>query len=210
MNLHSDTPTAPFWVDAEYDREYASDGVSRYGTYVRDRLDGSFAECWDGAFGEASTRLAEFAAAAWRTATGPVMAPGYVRHHSRVLSTCVERSQWDGTLVAAVPLVAPWPTALAQSFDWRRGQYWRDWPTELRGEGYDYVDPTEKDVTEHPFMQASLALTFAVPVGLLPAAPSGPADGVEYAARQAIAGLVTELNRLVGPLPDVLEGGRSR
>ncbi|MCP9954691.1 hypothetical protein [Actinomadura madurae] len=108
MNLHSDTSAAPFRIDAEYDREYASDGVSRYGAYVRDRLNSSFAECWDGTWGEPSSRLAAFAAAAWRTATGPVMAPGYVRYHSRVLGARVERSQWDGSLIAAVSLVAPW------------------------------------------------------------------------------------------------------
>ncbi len=210
MNLHSDTSAAPFRVDENYDRAYASDGVSRYGAYVRDRLDGSFAECWDGTWSEPSSRLVEFASAAWRTATGPVMAPGYVRFHSRVLGARVQRSQWDGSLIAMVSLVAPWPAALAGSSDWRRGRRWRDWPTELRGDGYEFVDPTEQDVTKHPFMQASLALTFPVPVGRLPAAPEGPGDGVEDRARQAVECLVVELNRAVGPVLDVLEGGRSR
>jgi hypothetical protein len=31
----SGTPAA-FWADRAYDREYASDGVSRYGAYLRD------------------------------------------------------------------------------------------------------------------------------------------------------------------------------
>ncbi|MCQ0004515.1 hypothetical protein [Actinomadura madurae] len=210
MNLHSDTSAAPFRIDAEYDREYASDGVSRYGAYVRDRLNSSFAECWDGTWGEPSSRLAAFAAAAWRTATGPVMAPGYVRYHSRVLGARVERSQWDGSLIAAVSLVAPWPAALARSSDWRRGRCWRDWPSELCGDGYDFVDPTERDVTEFPFMQAILALTFPVPVDRLPAAPDGPGDGVEERARRVVEGLVAELNQAAGPVLDVLEGGRSR
>ncbi|TDC55591.1 hypothetical protein E1281_11700 [Actinomadura sp. KC345] len=210
MNLHSDTSAAPFWVDEDYDRAQASDGVSRYGSYVRDRLNGSFAECWDGTFAEPSSRLVEFASAAWRTATGPVMAPGYIRLHSRVLSAQLQRSHWDGSLIAAVSLVAPWPASLADSVEWRQGRCWRDWPTELRGDGYVFVDPTERDVTRHPFMQASLALTFSVPVGGLPAAPQGPGDGVEERARRAVEGLVVELNRVVGPVLDVLEEGRAR
>ncbi|GAA3925885.1 hypothetical protein GCM10023085_03920 [Actinomadura viridis] len=209
MNLHSDTSAGPFWVDEEYDREYASDGVSRYGAYVRDRLASSFAECWE-TWGEPSSRRVEFASAAWRTATGPVMAPGYVRSSSRVLGARVERNQWDGSLIAAVSLVAPWPAALARSFDWQGGRRWRDWPTELRGDGYEFVEPTEQDVAGAPFMQASLALTFAVPVDRLPEAPEGPDDGVEDCARQAVEGLVVELNRAVGPVVDVLAGGRSR
>lgn len=210
MNLHSDTSAAPFWVDEDYDRAHASDGVSRYGSYVRDRLNGLFAECWDGTFAEPSSRLVEFASAAWRTATGPVMAPGYVRFHSRVLDAQVGRSQWDGSLIAAVSLVAPWPAALTGSSEWRLGRCWRDWPTERRGDGYVFVDPTERDVTRHPFMQASLALAFPVPVDRLPAAPEAAGDGVEDRARQAVECLVVELNHVVGPVLGVLEGGRAQ
>lgn len=210
MSSHSDTSAAPFRVDGEYDREYAGDGVSRYGAYVRARLDGSFAECWDGTWEESSSRRVAFAAAAWRTAVGPVMSPGYVGYHSRVLGTRVERSGWDGSLLALVSLVAPWPAALARSLDWQCGRRWRDWPTELRGDDYDFVDPTERDVAGSPFLQANLALTFAVPVEQLPAAPEGPDDGVEDRARQAIEGLVVELNWAVGPVLDVLTGGCSR
>ena len=38
-----------FWTDDGYDREHASDGVSRYGHYVRSAArSGLMAECWDG------------------------------------------------------------------------------------------------------------------------------------------------------------------
>ncbi|WP_433239893.1 hypothetical protein [Actinomadura nitritigenes] len=201
---------SPFWIDEVYDRDYASNGASRFGAYVRDRLSTTFAECWDGTRDEPSTRLAEFASAAWRTATGPVMAPGYVRYNSRVRSASVERSQWDGSLLAVVSLVAPWPTALARSFDWQRGRHWRDWPTELRGEGYDFVAPTERDVAEYPFLQASITLTFSLPVAGLPAAPEGPKDDVEQLAREAVASLVAGLNATVEPVLDLLEGRRPR
>ncbi|MCP9954690.1 hypothetical protein [Actinomadura madurae] len=65
-------------------------------------------------------------------------------------------------------------------------------------------------MTEFPFMQAILALTFPVPVDRLPAAPDGPGDGVEERARRVVEGLVAELNQAAGPVLDVLEGGRSR
>ena len=41
--------TGTFWIDHDYDRDRASDGVSRYGAYVRDRGH-LFAEIWDGTF----------------------------------------------------------------------------------------------------------------------------------------------------------------
>ncbi|TMQ96812.1 hypothetical protein ETD83_20875 [Actinomadura soli] len=210
MNSHSDISTAPFWVDEDYDRQYASDGVSRYGAYVRDRLDGSFAECWDGMWDEPSTRLAEFAAAAWRTATGPVMTPGYVRLHSRVLGAQVERSNWDGSLLAVVSLVAPWPAELTGASGQRFNRCWRDWPTELRGDGYDFVHPTEKDVAESAFLQASLTLTYPVSVAVLPAAPFGPGDDVERRAREAVHALAAALNDTVRPIMDALAGRRPR
>lgn len=127
-----------------------------------------------------------------------------------MLGARVERSGWDGSLIAVVSLVAPWPAALARSREWQGGRRWRDWPTELRGDGYDFVDPIERDVSEYPFLQASLALTFRVPVDRLPAAPEAPENGVEERARLAVEGLVAELNYAVGPVLDVLEGGRSR
>ncbi|WP_242884082.1 hypothetical protein [Actinomadura litoris] len=202
--------STPFWVDEVYDREYASDGVSRFGAYVRDRLNSTFAECW-GDFGDSpGIRLAEFASASWRTASGPVMAPGYVRSHTRVLGAQVQRSGWDGSLVGSVGLVAPWPERLLRSDRWQGGLSWRDWPTELCGKGYDFVHPTEEDVTRRPLLQTSLALSFPVPMHRLPAVPYGPRDGVEHAARAMVSALVVELNALVQPVLEELDGGRLR
>lgn len=58
-------------VDNTADREGASDGHSRYGAYIAHHA-GHFHE------DHQPLRPIEFAAAAWRTATSPVMAPGYV------------------------------------------------------------------------------------------------------------------------------------
>ena len=79
------------WIDAAYDRKRASDGLSRYGAYVKQNLSG-FAECWDGTF-EAGLPV-HFAVQAWRVATGPIMAPGFVRYHRRVLSVRLDYSYW--------------------------------------------------------------------------------------------------------------------
>jgi hypothetical protein len=79
--------TAAFWINEEYDRDQASDGVSRFGAYVRKAT--ALAECWDGTWDGPGTRQVQFAAAAWATATAPVMAPGYVRYRPRVLTGTV-------------------------------------------------------------------------------------------------------------------------
>ena len=42
---------AAFRIDEDYDQAYASDGVSRYGAYLRDRVS-DFAKCWNGAWGD--------------------------------------------------------------------------------------------------------------------------------------------------------------
>ena len=85
----SPTVTA-FWVDRDYDRAHASDDTSRYGAYLRDAT----FEPWTD-----HDQAVEWAAFAWRRATGSVMSPGYVRYHPQVLAAQLERSSWDGTLV---------------------------------------------------------------------------------------------------------------
>ena len=94
---------AAFWVDRDHDREHASDGISRYGAYLRDAA----FEPWTD-----HDQAVEWAVFAWRRATGPVMSPGYVRYHPRVLAARLERSGWDGSLVAGVDLVSAWPEQL--------------------------------------------------------------------------------------------------
>src|SRR5262249_49859482 len=95
-----------FWVDRDYDREYASDGISRYGAYLGDAT----FEPWTD-----HDQQVEWAAFTWRRATGPVMSPGYVRYHPRVLAARLERSGWDGGLVADVTLVAAWTEQLSRA-----------------------------------------------------------------------------------------------
>jgi len=188
-------PTA-FWVDRDYDREHASDGVSRYGAYLRDAA----FEPWTD-----HDQAVEWAAFAWRRATGPVMSPGYVRYHPRVLAARLERSGWDGSLVADVDLVSAWPEQLKAALSKRmrlgdRDAYWQDWPIECRGgETVSYYQPSEADVATRPYALATLSLQFTVPSAALPEPPATPAALVS-AGQQAVAVMVAELNRIVGPV----------
>src|SRR5215510_1858703 len=131
-----------FWIDRDYDREHAGDGVSRYGAYLR----GAIFEPWTD-----HDQAVERAVFAWQRATGPVMSPSYVRYHPRVLAARLERSGWDGSLVAGVTLISPWPeqfnTAPTRSV--RLGDkdaYWQAWPAESRGGTTCHYEPSESDV----------------------------------------------------------------
>jgi hypothetical protein len=187
-------PTA-FWVDRDYDREFASDGISRYGAYLRDAV----FEPWTD-----EDRAVEWAVFAWHRATGPVMSPGYVRCHPSVLAARLERSGWDGSLVAAVGLISTWPeqlkTALARGVRLSdRDAYWQDWPTEYHGETVTYYEPSEADVAARPYALTTLSLQFTVPSAALPEPPTTPA-AVLGAGQKAVAVVVAELNRIVGPV----------
>jgi hypothetical protein len=190
------TTTTAFWVDRGYDREHASDGVSRYGAYLRDAV----FEPWTD-----DDQATEWAVFAWQRATGPVMSPGYVRYHPQVLGARLERSGWDGSLVAGVTLVSAWPeqltAALARAV--RLGDkeaYWRDWPAErLVGDSVSYHEPSEADVAARPYLLTTLSLQFTVPPAALPQPPATPA-AVLGAGQQAVAAVVAQLNPIVGPV----------
>src|SRR6266536_6688337 len=99
------------WVDLAWDRTNASDGVSRYGAYLR-----GHAEEFQPWYGEETpdgiTREpGEFAAAAFQVATGPIMSPGYVRWHPRVLDHTVGYGEdpEPGRLVLKVTLATALP-----------------------------------------------------------------------------------------------------
>jgi hypothetical protein len=180
---------AAFWIDHEYDRERADDGISRYGAHVRSNLDE-----FSGSWGDIAP--VAFACAAWRLATPPVLSPGYVRWHRRVLDASCVRNSWDGTLTAQVNLVSPWPAALTWSRDWWQDRGWQDWP-EVFGQ---FVEPAERDLAKIPYLRASLLVEGPVPLDDLPGAPEGPGDDIEGTARRAVIVLVKELNELVSPL----------
>jgi hypothetical protein len=198
--MMSGTPN-PFTIDRDYDRAQASDGVSRYGHYIRDAVAADHSHVWD--YENETDRRHAFAALAWRTATGPVMAPGYVRYHHLILGARVYRSSWNGALLASVQLATPPPAALA------RLRQWADWPTELRGENYVPVEPYEQQIGERLDYRTGYALTIVnLEFGLhdvaLPDAP--PASDLPSVVRTAdgtVAALASALNVIVAPVLDV-------
>jgi hypothetical protein len=186
---------AAFWVDQDYDREHTSDGISRYGAYLR----GATFEPWTD-----HDQAVEWAAFAWRRATGPVMSPGYVRYHPQVLAAQLERSSWDGSLAAAVTLISSWPeelkTPLARGLKLGdREASWQDWPIQCLGDTVSYHEPSEADVAARPYLLATVSLQFMVPSAALPQPPATSA-ALLSAGQQAVAVVVAKLNRIVGPV----------
>jgi hypothetical protein len=201
--MTSADPHGPFWIDTEYDGEHASDGVSRYGAYLRD----SAFEPWT------DDQAVELAVFAWRRATRPVMAPGYVRYHPRILTAQLERSDWDGSLLAMVDLVTPQPAQLRYlRFDDDRGT-WRDWPSETTFTGdRAWYEPGTDDLSRSPHLLVSASLRFTVPSGQLPqppvpasVLPGLAARELVEAARRSVAVLVRELNAIISPIIERIE-----
>jgi len=202
-----------FWIEHEHDRTSASDGVSRYGVYVRQRIIGGFEECWDGTY---DTRLAErFAALAWQTATGPVMAPPYADWRSPVLSARMSIDAENGKpgLIATVDVAAPWPGGLREARGYVDGHSWYSWKRE-RVVGREYLRAPYEDEVARGDHYALTTVRLVFPVSRIPL-PDAPRAGhrsgeVEERARNAVAAIKDELNRVVGPVVETLEvpGGR--
>ncbi|GAA5081246.1 hypothetical protein HNP84_009366 [Thermocatellispora tengchongensis] len=183
-----------FWVDHEYDRERAADGVSRFGDQVRS----STAE-FAGAFGDIAP--VAFACTAWRLATAPVLSPGYVRWHRRILSARCLRNSWDGTMMARVELVSPRPATLTWTPDWEGDREWRDWPQTFG----QFLEPSEQDLVKTSYLRAMLLLQTPIPLDGLPDAPADADDDLEETARRTVILLAKKLNDAVGPIVRQLE-----
>jgi hypothetical protein len=185
-----------FWLDQDFDREHAGDGSSRYGAVVRSRTD-LFDESWG------DIAPVSFACTAWRLATEPILSPGFVRWHRRIVHAVCVRNSWDGGLGAHVRLVSPWPAELTWSREWWRDRGWRDWPQTFG----QYLQPTDQDLSRNPHLRASLLVQAPLPLDSLPQAPEDPTDDVSEKARHAVTVLVRELNELLTPIVRQLERG---
>jgi hypothetical protein len=186
------------FIDADWDREHASDGVSRYGVYMSTHAE--LFEPWDDQVGGITADLGEFAVAAFRVATGPIMSPGYVRWHPRVLAHQVgygenrdpTRLMVEVTLATALPL--------------RLGSPWWGW---TRGRLLPEQDWLEPDEDRHAAL-ASLRLRWPLEAATLPyptvAALAGQLNVQE--AKASVAALVAAINATAGPVLAWLEQGR--
>lgn len=195
---------AAFRVDREYDREHASNGVTRFGTYIL--RSSPVTACWDGTFldDEDRARAQWFAVAAWETASPPVMSPPYLHHHPRVrAASLASQTQARVSLVGRAELVAPWPAPLAASGDWKLGRPWRNWPVERYLDTERYYDLADDGMIEDRYLLASIKVEFPLEVDL-PPAPSGP-DEAAALAGGVISVLVTAMNDVVTPVLEALE-----
>jgi len=104
-----------------------------------------------------------------------------------------------------VTVVSAWPkeikTPLARSVRLGdRDAYWQDWPTGYRGsDTVSYYEPSEADVAARAYLLTTVSLPFTISSAALPE-PSTTSAALLSVGQQAVAVVVAELNRIVGPV----------
>ncbi|MGW2313888.1 hypothetical protein [Actinomadura luteofluorescens] len=172
------------------DRERASDGVSRYGAYLRQNI-GRFAD-----WGELVTAdPAVFSRAAWEVATSPVMSPPYLDWTAeRVQSVTFTASEHDGSLVARVQLAVPRPAALASVRGFAEWDRWNG----------GYCEPYDDAVARCPAMLTSTLVLFTISTGDLWRPLHAPDLDVRDAKR-AVKRLAAALEARLSPIIRTLD-----
>jgi hypothetical protein len=182
------------WIDHGHDRASASDGISRYGAYLRQRGD------W---FQDAETP-GSFAATAWQVATGPVMSPGLVRMRADLHGITLNFDEGgEGILRATVrvPLTYHRLRGASERLRYPIG----DWHTERTWDpdGTRYEEPRAS--REHAAVLVTAAVLIPINTGRLPVVNPGDCDPVSrITATLAVAELVAQINTHAGPLVDAL------
>jgi hypothetical protein len=181
------------WVDRDHDRAAASDGVSRYGAYLAGHA-GLF-DPWGEAPDGITRDPVEFAIAAFRVATGPIMSPGYLRWHGRVCDYGATWSEHDGRLLLSVTLAVASPVRL--------GWDWHGWERDVHG---DWLEPDDR----RPVGLCRLQLRWPVATDRLPTPrrPRRPAVPNLADAAGAVAVLVEQVNATCGSVLADLEAHR--
>jgi hypothetical protein len=181
------------WIDRDHDRTSASDGVSRYGAYLRDHA--RLFDPWRDAPDGMTRDPAEFAIAAFKVATGPVMSPGYLRWHGRVRDYAATWNDHDGRLLLSVTLAAPSPVRLPWD--------WRGWERDFHDR---YLEPDDA----RPAGLARLELRWPVDRDQLPTPGRPRRPGVPNLAdaTRAVQAMVATINATVGPVLADLETTR--
>lgn len=183
-----------FSFNDAHDRESASDGVSRYGFYLRDRRH-MFTDPWEDS--EAiTTDPVIFTQTAWTVATSPVMSPAYLDWHiERIQSVTCTGSEHGDALIARVQLAVPRPEPLrnVRGFqEWNRGSSFAN----LSG----YYPPLDDDVAHRPAMLTNTTLVFHIPATQLHAPADAPDELTVRDAKAAIKRLGTLLEERLAPV----------
>jgi len=204
----SENPTArvPFYLNRTYDSSRADSGTrSRYGNYLIQRRS-TFVEIAGWGYDDPSV---EFAAAAWRIANGPIMAPPFVVSHRRVLSAELQRSDWNGEAILNVDLISTRPPALSNWLTAGGRRYYRDWRTDYAG---DYEGVGDRDVMDSPYMLTRTQVLLQLPAGTLPRVTEIPTgadktqtDRLLDLALDCLVVVVRELNKEIGPIIEQLD-----
>lgn len=201
------TPATLVDIDEEGDRSGASDGHSRYGVYLGMRLD----EFHDYDGDNAPLSAEEFAAAAWRVATPPVMT-GYVTIRPDIHSIeAVWNEDQDGDGSLAFKLSVPlWHNRLAS--DLRPRHPWQDWTTQ-----YDIATRDDKyRRPEEPVLKPGRPAVLAVANLLIPASDFDlptprhtRGSGLTEQAQQVVREVVRQINRQAGPMVAQMLGDKA-
>jgi hypothetical protein len=186
------TPTTLVVADDDHDQRYATDGHSRYGAYLHRHL----AELHE--YDEPTTLLPapEYAAAAWRIATAPVMSPGYVRIRPDLGAVEVEAADdGSGRLVIAVevPLLH---SALAARLP-VSCQEWQRYGTQP-GPYESFAAPEDRAPTVLAAARVRVPVAADAVALLTPLHISGP--GLVDDARRIVRALVEHVNAAAGPV----------
>lgn len=186
--------TALAWIDHEHDQASASDGVSRYGAYLRQRADW-FRDVYS---------PATFALTAWRVATGPVMSPGLVRMRPDLNGITLDFDEGgEGILRATVHV--PVPFHRIRGLSERLGYRVADWQTERSWDphGPRYEEPRASRDRSAVLITADVVIP--IEAGRLPVADAEDCDPVDRPlALAAVAELVHQVNAQAGALVDAL------
>lgn len=175
-------------VDESYDRGYASDGISRFGAYVRQRAH-LFVDDWE------PLSPVTFACTVWSIATGPVMAPGYVRVRQEMTVRCTHGEE-PGVLIAEVGVRLPWPSGIrGEMRGWYFGQLSQPWDD---GEPM-LVDPPD----DRPTLLIGASVRVPIAEKLLPT-PSRFAALDVGVAKRAVAVVCRRVNEQAGPVVELL------
>ncbi|GAA2035359.1 hypothetical protein GCM10009839_40070 [Catenulispora yoronensis] len=190
-------------IDDVSDRSRASDRISRYGAYLRNSAE-EFRDAWDGTV----AGPVEFAAAAWRNATGPVMGPGYAEIRNDIDSIrVITGDSGDGDWAIEVT-IALTHSALRPLFPSHLGLGdFGDWHTERSpfSEHSSYWNPEYT----RPALLTSTRLIIPLVATMLPTpSPDTPVGTVCLAdAKAAVRAVADIVNRQAGPVVEALRGG---
>ncbi|MFF2075375.1 hypothetical protein ACFVXG_11570 [Kitasatospora sp. NPDC058162] len=185
-------------ADDIHDREHASNGNSRYGSYLarNARLlhdDGQ------------PLTAAEFACSAWQIATSPIMSPGYVRIRPDVHAVTVVSANGDSRDVALRIEVPLRHSALAHRPDRRLGDWQPDpWGSD-RGSFWRLFEPD----ADKALLLTTATLLLPVPDHLLiepGSAELGPIMTIE--AKSVVKELAVWANAHAHLVNDLLGGAR--